>query len=400
MRIRIVLHCAQLILVLGACAPTAHAQAQVSFGDDSSQWARDGECDDPRFQGEGSAETLLDEDRGHDATDCRALFKQRRIALAANPGTTANSAADGTRVERGWLESSDGTLTSGEYADLYSFEGAHGRRAVVDLRSGEFDPYLMVRTPDGKQFDNDDYDGDAGRSLLSLDLQQSGTYQVTVTSYRKGETGGYTVAITLEADDQPFRPIDRRGTLQVGDDTLESGEYVDSYEFDGSPGQHVTVDLASDDFDTYVILIDPNGEQTENDDAEDSDGVGHSIIEADLTETGTHRVLVTSYESGETGAYRLMIDSTQASSTDDAPANRDVTTLTVGRPSSGRLESGDQELQTGEFQDIYVFDGTAGQNVRVELESSDFDTYVGLITPNEEAIENDDVDGSTDRSVV
>ena len=56
-------------------------ERSIDFGDDSSQWARDGECDDPRFEGEGMASTLLDGDRGHDATDCRQLFESGRIRL-------------------------------------------------------------------------------------------------------------------------------------------------------------------------------------------------------------------------------------------------------------------------------------------------------------------------------
>jgi len=73
-----------LILVLGFAGLSAPSSAQPSFGDDSSQWAKDGECDDPRFEGKGSATTLLDVDRGHDATDCRKLFTAGAIALRAD----------------------------------------------------------------------------------------------------------------------------------------------------------------------------------------------------------------------------------------------------------------------------------------------------------------------------
>ncbi len=60
---------------------------QVDFGDDSSQWSNDGECDDPRFAGAGVAETLLDVDLGHDASDCRALFQAGTIQLAGGSST-------------------------------------------------------------------------------------------------------------------------------------------------------------------------------------------------------------------------------------------------------------------------------------------------------------------------
>lgn len=54
----------------------------IDFGDDASQWANDGECDDPRFTGPGMTSTaLLDSDTGHDATDCRNAFEAGRIRL-------------------------------------------------------------------------------------------------------------------------------------------------------------------------------------------------------------------------------------------------------------------------------------------------------------------------------
>lgn len=383
-----------VILVLGFAGFSAPSYAQPNFGDDSSQWAKDGECDDPRFQGEGSAETLLDADSGHDATDCRKLFGAGRIALRSGSDTTA--AADG--VHRGRLQKGDETLNSGEYSDSYTFTGSSGQRAVVDLRSGDFDPYVFVRAPGGEQFDNDDYEGDSSRSLLSLDLTEDGEYAVTVTSYRKGEAGDYTLVMNVGSGGPAPARMDRSGTLQTSDSTLSSGEFVDSYEFEGWPGQHVVIDLRSSAFDTYLILRDPAGEQTENDDTDDG-GNGHSNIETDLTETGTYRVLVTSYDKGETGGYQLSINPSAADET-RSPANRDVTTLTVGRPQSGELENGDQELDTGEFRDVYVFDGNEGQNVRIELSSDAFDTYVGLVTPSEEAIENDDFEGASDRSVI
>ncbi|MED5534059.1 MAG: hypothetical protein VX690_00005, partial [Pseudomonadota bacterium] len=58
----------------------------VDFGDNSSTWANDGECDDPRFQGAGMASTTLAEDRFSDANDCRDLFNLGRITLISSGG--------------------------------------------------------------------------------------------------------------------------------------------------------------------------------------------------------------------------------------------------------------------------------------------------------------------------
>ena len=57
--------------------------SSIDFGDDSSEWAYDGECDDVRFTGdpEHLGITLDDGHVRRDATDCRTLFQQGRIRL-------------------------------------------------------------------------------------------------------------------------------------------------------------------------------------------------------------------------------------------------------------------------------------------------------------------------------
>jgi len=65
------------ILGVVACVSAGPVWAQsINFGDDSSQWSNDGECDDPRFEGPGMTTTpLLDSDILSDATDCRTAFE-------------------------------------------------------------------------------------------------------------------------------------------------------------------------------------------------------------------------------------------------------------------------------------------------------------------------------------
>ncbi len=360
----------------------------VDFGDDSSTWANDGECDDPRFAGEGMASYLVDSDLYRDATDCRDLFNRGQITLVAN--------AVEDDVERNRLEPGDDTLSSGEYRDDFTFEGQNGQQAIIDLRSTDFDPYLIVTAPGGEQFDNDDYEGDIARSLLALDLSESGTYEVIVTSYAEGETGAYTLQMDVGDAAAVERARRETGTLAAGDTVLDDGEYLDTYEFDARPGQRVTIDLSSNDFDTYLILADPVGGREENDDGSESTD---STLAIDITESGTYRVGVTSYEAGETGSYELNIELADLAG-GQSQDNRDVATLTVGGPARGSLELGDQQLETGEYQDIYVFDGSSGQSVTIDMTSSDFDTYVALMTPSGDVIENDDYEGSTSRSLV
>ena len=69
-------------LALAGGQAGAPGTAAPDFGDDSSQFSKDGECDDMRFEGSGMTSTpLLVTDVQHDATDCRVAFRQGRLTL-------------------------------------------------------------------------------------------------------------------------------------------------------------------------------------------------------------------------------------------------------------------------------------------------------------------------------
>jgi len=54
----------------------------IDFGDDRSAFANDGECDDPRFEGNRAALNQQEANRGHDASDCLAAFQNGDVTLS------------------------------------------------------------------------------------------------------------------------------------------------------------------------------------------------------------------------------------------------------------------------------------------------------------------------------
>ena len=378
--------------VINSIRPNPLANAtNVDFGDNSSIWANNSECDDPRFAGRGMARFLIDSDIYHDADDCRALFSDGSIRRLSGDQLIL-----GGRIERGNLRDGDAVRPNDSYLDTFTFIADRGNSAVIDLRSGDFDTYLIVRSPSGEEFINDDYESSVDRSLLSLSSLETGIYEVLVSSYGSGETGGYTVEIETGGSNSDSINQQIGGLLMEDDDTYSDGEYFDSYTFQGRPGQSVTIDLQSDEFDTYVILRSPNGEQESND---DFDSTNHSRIETQLSESGTYEVFVTSYAPGETGNYRLQI-SDQGTSSEAVMASRDVINLDIGDSVRGDLQTGDSLSDENEFQDSYIFSGNVGDVVTIDMTSTDFDTFLRLLTPSGETIENDDYEGSTDQSLL
>ena len=102
------------------------------------------------------------------------------------------------------------------------------------------------------------------------------------------------------------------GELAQGDERLGSGEFVDQYRFTGRRGQRVAIELGSAAFDTYLILVRPDGQQVDNDDRSDRDGTD-SRIETAIAQDGEYRILVTSFRPGESGRYRLELSESAGS---------------------------------------------------------------------------------------
>jgi hypothetical protein len=183
------------------------------------------------------------------------------------------------------------------------------------------------------------------------------------------------------------------GTLARGDETLEDGEYVDTYTYRWEAGQRVTIELTSKDFDGYLVLAPPKGDQIDNDDADEDDSE-RSVIETDLTVSGEYEVMVTSYEKGETGAYTLRVAASAPRRTVARPAN-----LPIGKTLDEELEQDDQ-LIDDRYVDSYTFNAKAGERITIEMSADELDTFLTLIPPDGAEIENDDAGSDTNRSAI
>ncbi len=123
-----------------------------------------------------------------------------------------------------------------------------------------------------------------------------------IATYGKGEDvrpGGTTFSgemVFLET---------HHGELDPGDERLPSGAYLDVYEVEAHSGQRIIVDLRSDDFDTLLRLLDPEGGGKESD--VDGEDPGHSHIEIVTLKEGSYSIQVTSLSPESSGAYFLQI---------------------------------------------------------------------------------------------
>lgn len=174
------------------CNSLAQTQAGTSegepiFGDDSNEWAMDSECDDPRFVGIGMASYTDSINIGHDATDCEQLWRDEKIWLLNN--------------YTGTLTASDPTHGSIGFAHFYRFQGDRDSFFLIDLKSPDFDTYLILRNAETQSVvaENDDYEGDVRHSFLEVRLENS-NYELIVAGYSTSDIGGYTLSVRKAFD--------------------------------------------------------------------------------------------------------------------------------------------------------------------------------------------------------
>jgi hypothetical protein len=112
---------------LGATASLAQ---DIEFGDDSSEFARDGECDDRRFRGSTMAGALSVIGIGRDATDCQRGYEAGTLDIW-DPAA-AQAATDCTAIAFG--DDTSDFANDGQCDDI-RFEGIGAAALLIPLNT-------------------------------------------------------------------------------------------------------------------------------------------------------------------------------------------------------------------------------------------------------------------------
>lgn len=139
------------------------------------------------------------------------------------------------------------------------------------------------------------------------------------------------------------------GQLDNSDDVLSDRSRFDLYEFPGRAGQQVQIQLDSSDFDTYLILLDPDGQPiAENDDRSRSNT--NAQITLTLPTDGTYRVLANAYDARGRGRYTLRAIDLNAESSPTATRPKPD----PSRPSNAPVSLSERQQLLARGDDLYL----------------------------------------------
>jgi CHAT domain-containing protein/Flp pilus assembly protein TadD len=140
----------------------------------------------------------------------------------------------------------------------------------------------------------------------------AGTALIVSASQVPGLSGEFrhltaqAVAQTTQADDPATVLLEVEGVLEAGDATLDDGSLYDIHPIEGQARQAITIRLESNDFDTYLMLIDSEGQEiAANDDV--SSSTTNSQLAVTLPADGTYGVVANALDESGRGGYRLMV---------------------------------------------------------------------------------------------
>jgi hypothetical protein len=201
----------------------------------------------------------------------------------------------------------DSVSGEAEGADVeYTIDLTAGETVDIDLQSDDFDTLVRVVDADGNEVAEDDDGGESGlNSLLTLEAPEDGTYTILVTSFFGDPEGAYTLSVSGSTDGGGNVPSGE-GDLQVGDSITEDASGNVEYTISLEEGQSISIGVTSDDFDTYLDVLDSDGEIVASD---DDGGEGfNSLLAFTAPDSDVYTLLIRSFAGDADGTFTLTVE--------------------------------------------------------------------------------------------
>ena len=203
---------------------------------------------------------------------------------------------------------------------IHAFQLSKDKVYVIDLESTDFDAYLRIEDAGGKELAKDDDSGDKLNARIRFSPPKDANYQIIATTFGGG-TGAYTLKVraTGAAEKPGALPAAADGKVHAvaaglkiegrlsGDDPKDRVRQTSPahvYLVKLKAGKSYTIDMESNEIDSYLRLEDEKGKELAKDD-DGGDKLNARIIYR-ATADGTFRVIATTFVGGA-GPYTLKI---------------------------------------------------------------------------------------------
>ena len=279
-------------------------------------------------------------------------------------------------------------LLNGGPFRVYRFQGQAGTRYVADLRSSDFDAYLVLAHPVGgitEVMEEDDDGGEGSDARLAFTLDVDGTYLLVARGWGSSGAGRFTLTLAERDAPPPVepRPIVRGVTVQGRldpDASLCLDDWGDEFSCDlwtleVEEGEVLQVSMESDELDPYLDagMLGMEGALDIVQSDDDGGEGNNALLVIRAPSSGTLGIRARAFGFGsDGGAYTLRVDDVEVQAVERR-------SLQVGELVEGEIRPGEAQLAGGD-QAVHEWtvEGRAGDRLRIRMRSDDFDTYLSF----------------------
>jgi hypothetical protein len=224
----------------------------------------------------------------------------RAIITVSQGSNTPTGIVEQTSLTSGQFVNGALTTTDGDAWYVYANTD---EVVTLDLNSSDFDAYLQVYDPNGSLLiENDDvYSGNLNSQVVFA-APYTGSYRVIARALDSSPSGSYNLNVNIAA------PVSYALDLYAGEgrDSTIMSEFGELWMYYGYAGKTITITMFSDQVDSYLMLLDANGNWLAQDD--DSGGGLNARIVAQLPAEGMYTILATTYAGGGRGDYSISLE--------------------------------------------------------------------------------------------
>lgn len=227
-----------------------------------------------------------------------------------------------------------------ETTEYTTFEGVAGGTITIALNSEDFDPLIRILDANGTEVASDDDGGNGLNSLLEFTPTEDGIYTIVVDSFNGAPEGEFQLSASFpcaiedeivtgtsdtsttsdqsssdssDATSDAFLAgmnVMDMGTIAVAESVNVTAEgTIDIYSITMNEGQTVTINLSSDDFDTFLLVAADTSASEPlgfNDDIDYPENT-NSELAFTAPSAGTYIIIASSLSGEATGSYTLSV---------------------------------------------------------------------------------------------
>ena len=320
------------------------------------------------------------------------------------------------------------------FVQAWALQLQEGQDVTIDLLSDDFDAFLMVGGPGMSAMLADDDGAGACDARILLSATTAGMYHVVANAVRRGGQGNYRIRITagpgpttqgecttpsnfsdeqiawLQALPSGGRSLtvgtEVPGVLSGVDSLSWDGTYMQAWQLTVPQGGSVYVELVSEDFDAFLMVLRPDQREPVFDD--DAAGACNARVLLEALPSGTYTVIANSVAES-TGRFRLRAGAEPLAQFEGdcdtgltdwlAAMATDGREMALDREHSGALTPSDSVGGDGTYAQAWNLVVTGMPSLTIDMLSDDFDAFLFVLTPDGEVFRDDDAAGSCNARV-